>query len=46
MIDGSHRSKFSYNLDGVPTAYVWKPVVLYERQIKSDPISGSVKLTF
>ena len=46
MIDGSNKLKFSYTLDGVPTAYVWKAVVLYERQITSDPISGSVKLTF
>ena len=46
MIDGSHKLKFSYTLDGVPTAYVWKAVVLYERQITSDPISASVKLTF
>ena len=46
MIRGSHKSKFSYTLDGVQTAYVWKAVILYERQITSDPISGSVKLTF
>ena len=46
MIDGSHKLKFSYTLDGVPSAYVWKAVVLYERQITSDPISGSVKLAF
>ena len=46
MIDRAHKSKFSYTLDGVPTAYVWKAVVLYERQITSDPISGSVRLTF
>ena len=46
MIDGSHEFKFSYTLDGLPTAYVWKAVILYERQITSDPISGSVKLTF
>ena len=46
MIDGSHKLKFSYTLDGVPTAYVWKAVILYERQMTSDPISGSVKLTF
>ena len=44
MIDGAHKLKFSYTLDGVPSAYVWKAVVLYERQITSDPISGSVKL--
>ena len=46
MIDGSHKLKFSYTLDGAPTAYVWKAVILYEIQITSDPISGSVKLTF
>ena len=46
MIDGSHKLKFSYTLDGAPTAYVWKAAILYERQITSDPISGSVKLTF
>ena len=46
MIDGAHKLKFSYTLDGVPTAYVWKAVILYQRQITSDPISGSVKLTF
>ena len=46
MIDGAHKLKFSYTLDGDPTAYVWKAVILYERQITSDPISGSVKLTF
>ena len=46
MIDGAHKLKFSYTLDGVPTAYVWKAVILYEKQITSDPISGSVKLTF
>ena len=46
MIDESRTLKFSYNLDGVPTAYVWKAVVLYEGQITSNPISGSVKLTF
>ena len=46
MIDGSHKLKLSYTLDGVPSAYVWKAVVLYERQITSDPISGSVKLAF
>ena len=46
MIDGSHKLKFSYTLDGAPTAYVWKAVTLYERQITSDPMSGSVKLTF
>ena len=27
MIDGSHKLKFSYTLDGVQTAYVWKAVV-------------------
>ena len=46
MIDGSHKLKFSYTLDGAPTAYVWKAVILYERQITSDPISSTVKLTF
>ena len=46
MIDGSHKLKFSYTLDDKPSAYVWKAVILYERQITSDPISGSVKLTF
>ena len=46
IIDGSHKLKFSYTLDGAPTEYVWKAVILYERQITSDPISGSVKLTF
>ena len=46
MIDGAHKLKFSYTLDGAPTAYVWKAVIFYERQITSDPISGSVKLTF
>ena len=46
MIDGSHKLKFSYSLDGTPTAYVWKAVILYDRQITSDPISGSVKSTF
>ena len=46
MIDGSHKLKFSYSLDGAPTAYVWKSVILYEGKIASDPISGSVKLTF
>ena len=46
MIDGAHKLKFSYTLDGKPKAYVWKAVILYERQITSDPISGSVKLTF
>ena len=46
MIDGSHKLKFSYTLDGAPTAYVWKAEVLYERKITSDPIFGSVKLTF
>ena len=45
-IDGSPKLKFSYTLHGAPTAYVWKAVVFYERQITSDPISGSVKLTF
>ena len=30
MIDGSHKLKFSYSLDGAPTAYVWKAVILYE----------------
>ena len=45
MIDGSHKLKFSYTLDEAPTAYVWKAVILYERQITSDPISGSVELT-
>ena len=38
MIDGSQKLKFSYTLDGAPTAYVWKAVVLYERQLTSDPI--------
>ena len=46
MIDGSRKLKFSYTLDGTPTAYVWKAVILYERKITSDPISGIVKLTF
>ena len=46
MIDGSHKLKFSYTPDGAPTAYVWRAVILYERQITSDPISGSAKLTF
>ena len=46
MIDGAHKLKFSYTLDGAPTSYVWKAVILYEKQITSDPISGSVKLTF
>ena len=46
MIDGAHKLKFSYTLDGAPKAYVWKAVILYERKITSDPISGSVKLTF
>ena len=46
MIDGAHKLKFSYTLDGVTTAYVWKAVILYEKQITPDPISGSVKLTF
>ena len=45
MIDGSHKLMFSHTLDGVPTAHVWKAVILYERQITSDPISSSVKLT-
>ena len=46
-IDGSHILKFSYTLDGAPTAYVvWKAVILHERQITSHPISGIVKLTF
>ena len=45
-INGAHKLKFSYTLDGAPTAYVWKAVILYERQITSEPISGSVKLTF
>ena len=40
------KLKFLYTLDGVPTAYVWKAVFLYERKITSEPISGSVKLTF
>ena len=46
MIDGSHKLKFSYTLAGVPTAYVWRAVILYEREITSDPIFGSFKLTF
>ena len=31
MIDGAHKLKFSYTLDGKPKAYVWKAVILYER---------------
>ena len=31
VIDGSHKLKFSDTFDGVPTANVWKVVVLYER---------------
>ena len=45
LIEGSRKLNFSYTLDGAPTAYVWKAVILYEMQITSDPISGSVKLT-
>ena len=43
LMESQQRLKFSYTLDGVPTAYVWKAVVLYERQITSHPISGIVK---
>ena len=46
MIGGSHKLKFSFTLDGAPTAYIWKAVILYERQITSNPISCSAKLTF
>ena len=46
MNDESHKLKFSYTLDGAPTAYLWKAVISYERQITSENFSGSVKLTF
>ena len=46
MTDESHKLKFSYTLDGAPTAYVWKAVILYQKQITSGLTSGSVKLTF